>query len=104
MSLNGKPLFNSNGFSSSHLAVDDLLSDGFLDSLVRDGKPKRLLDIMYGEPITVMKRQDQESASYNLAVHNEDLRATGGRVGFVAVFKNGSIVSWSPIVQEGETK
>ncbi len=86
-------------FYSPHLSLEDLLTDNFLDSLIRSSKKKEVLDEMYGKPSSVTRRSDSEAASYNLAVYDEGLRLKGGRVGFIATFKNGSIISWSPITQ-----
>ncbi len=86
-------------FYSPHLSLEDLLTDNYLDSLIRSTTKKEVLDEMYGKPSSVTRMPDSDTASYNLAVYDEGLRLKGGRVGFRATFKNGVVISWSPITQ-----
>lgn len=94
------PAMTRGDFFSPHLSIEDLLTDNFLDSLIRGSMKKEVIDSMYGRPLSEAKTPDSVTASYNLAIYDKQLRLKGGRVGFVATFKNGSIVNWNPIIQE----
>lgn len=93
------PLILSGNFHSPHLSTADLLTDNFLDSLIRGEKTRQSIDRMYGTPISVTKLDDLIVVNYNLAVYDPKLREAGGRVGFVGTFKDNIIESWSPITQ-----
>ncbi len=95
-----KPLMLTGNFSAPHLQLRALLTDNFLESLLRSPKSKTTIDVMYGSPSSVTQTGDLTTATYNLAIHDEDLRREGGRVGFVGTFKEGILQSWSPISQD----
>ena len=94
------PLMETGKFSSPYLNYRDLLTDSYLDSLIRGSMRKAELDVMYGTPVSVTTYNGTSTATYNLASYSEELRQEGGRVGFIATFHNDVIKEWSPINQK----
>lgn len=94
-----KPMILSGQPTSSSLSMEDLLTDNYLNAVVSAAKTQDVLDRMYGSPVSVTQEAGVMKATYNIAFYDEVLRKKGGRVGFVATFKEGIFTSWNPVTQ-----